>query len=181
MGSSSSNLALVAGSELSEVAVVVSLPVVGGQSRHVARSGRMRVGVRNLHLVVEDLGLAGLGLGNQGLVKDVENILADLLELGLNLLAVVADDTDVLIRALGLLLLLDGGDDAPRGTAGTDNVLVRNGKQITLINGELATDLKENVSQECDAGRRPSGVRTLATSYSTVSTGVPMINNTRHY
>ena len=181
MGSSSSNLALVAGSELSEVAVVVSLPVVGGQSQHVARSGRMRVGVRNSHLVVEDLGLAGLGLGDQGLVKDIEDILADLLELGLNLLAVVADDTDVLIRALGLLLLLDGGDDAPRGPAGTDNVLVRNGKQITFINGELATDLKENVSQECDAGRRPSGVRTLATSYSIVSTGVPMINNMRHY
>jgi hypothetical protein len=140
----------------------------------------MHVGVHNSHLVVEDLGLAGLGLGNQGLVQDVQDILADLLQLGLDLLAVVADDSDVLLGALRLLLLLDGGDDAPRGTAGTDNVLVRNGKQVTLVNSELATDL-ESVSQECDAGRGPSGVRTLATSYSTVSPGVPMINNTRHY
>ena len=68
--------------------------------------------------------------------------MADLLELGLDLLAVVTDDTDVLIGALGLLLLLDGGDDAPRGTAGTDDVLVSDGKQVTLVNSELATDLE---------------------------------------
>lgn len=65
------------------------------------------------HLVVEDLGLARLGLGNEGVVEDVENILADLLELGLNLLSVVTDGADVLLGALGLLLLLDRGDDAP--------------------------------------------------------------------
>jgi hypothetical protein len=65
------------------------------------------------HLVVEDLGLARLGLGNEGVVEDVEDILADLLKLGLNLLAVVADGADVLLRALGLLLLLDGRNDAP--------------------------------------------------------------------
>lgn len=57
--------------------------------------------------MVEDLALAGLGLGDQGVVKDVEDILADLLELELNLLAVLADDADVLVRALLLLLLLD--------------------------------------------------------------------------
>lgn len=61
----------------------------------------------DVHLVVEDLALAGLGLGDQGVVKDVEDILADLLELELNLLAVLADDADVLVRALLLLLLLD--------------------------------------------------------------------------
>ena len=57
--------------------------------------------------MVEDLALAGLGLGDQRVVKDVEDILADLLELELNLLAVLADDADVLVRALLLLLLLD--------------------------------------------------------------------------
>ena len=62
--------------------------------------------------MVEDLGLARLGLGDEGVVEDVEDILADLLKLGLDLLAVVADGADVLLRALGLLLLLDGGDDA---------------------------------------------------------------------
>ena len=74
--------------------------------------------------MVEDLGLSGLGLWNQGLIKDIKDILADLLELGLNLLAVIANGGDVLLGPLGLLLLLDGGDDAPGGTAGSDDVLV---------------------------------------------------------
>jgi hypothetical protein len=57
--------------------------------------------------VVEDLGLAGLGLGNEGVVENVEDILADLLELKLDLLSVVADSANMLLRALGLLFLLD--------------------------------------------------------------------------
>jgi hypothetical protein len=91
--------------------------------------------------VVEDLALARLGLGDQGVVKDVENILADLLELGLDLLAVVADDVNVLVGTLLLLLLLDRGDDAPRGTSGTDDVLVGDREEVTLVNGEFTTDL----------------------------------------
>jgi hypothetical protein len=63
--------------------------------------------------VVEDLGLARLGLGDEGVVEDVEDILADLLELGLDLLAVFTDGANVLLGALGLLLLLDRGNDAP--------------------------------------------------------------------
>jgi hypothetical protein len=65
------------------------------------------------HLVVEDLGLAGFGLGDEGVVQDIEDILADLLELGLDLLAVFTDGSNVLLGALGLLLLLDRGNDAP--------------------------------------------------------------------
>jgi hypothetical protein len=84
-------------------------------------------GRRDAHLVIEDLGLPGLGLGDEGLIEDVQDILADLLKLGLNLLSVFADSADVLVRALGLLLLLDRGDDAPRGTACADDVLVGNG------------------------------------------------------
>jgi hypothetical protein len=49
------------------------------------------------HLVVEDLGLARLGFGDEGLVEDIEDILADFLELGLDLLAVFADGADVLV------------------------------------------------------------------------------------
>ena len=49
------------------------------------------------HLMVEDLALAGLCLGNEALVEHIENILADLLELGLDLLAVVTDDANVLV------------------------------------------------------------------------------------
>lgn len=91
--------------------------------------------------MVEDLALASLGLGDEALVKDGEDILADLLELKLDLLAVLADDTDVLVGALGLLLLLDAGDDAPGSTAGADDVLVGDGKEVALVDCELATDL----------------------------------------
>lgn len=91
--------------------------------------------------MVEDLALASLGLGDEALVEDVEDILADLLELELDLLAVLADDTDVLVSALALLLLLDAGDDAPRGTAGADDVLVGHGKEVALVDCELAANL----------------------------------------
>ena len=91
--------------------------------------------------MVEDLALASLGLGDEALVEDGEDILADLLELKLDLLAVLADDTDVLVGALGLLLLLDAGDDAPGSTAGADDVLVGHGKEVALVDCELATDL----------------------------------------
>ena len=98
------------------------------------------------HLVVEDLGLASLSLGDEGLVQDIQHILAHLLQLSLDLLAVVTDSANVLIGALGLLLLLDGGDDAPGSTAGADHVLVRDGEQVTLIDGKLASDLQNSVN-----------------------------------
>ena len=43
---------------------------------------------------------------------------------------------------LGLLLLLDGGNDAPRGTAGANNVLVGDREKVTLIDSKLAADLR---------------------------------------
>jgi hypothetical protein len=87
--------------------------------------------------VVEDLGLAGLRRGDEVLVQDLEDVLADLGELGLDLLAVLLDEGDLRLVALGLLLLLDGGDDPPGGAAGTDDVLVCDGQQIPLLDGEL--------------------------------------------
>ena len=95
----------------------------------------------NAHLVVEHLALTSLGLGNEALVENVEDILADLLKLKLDLLTVLADDANVLLGALGLLLLLDAGDDAPGSTSGSDDVLVGDGKEVALVNCELATDL----------------------------------------
>lgn len=56
--------------------------------------------LNNSHLVVEDLGLARLGLRDEGLVEHIEHILADLFELGLNLLTIVADGSNVLLGAL---------------------------------------------------------------------------------
>lgn len=97
----------------------------------------------NIHLVVEDLGLAGGGVGDEALVQDIENILANLLELELDLAAVLLDGGDVLVRALGFLLLLDGGDDAPRGTAGADNVLVGDAEEVALVDAELTAQLSD--------------------------------------
>jgi hypothetical protein len=70
-------------------------------------------------------------------VQALQDVFADLGQLGLNLLAVLLDETDLGVVALGLLLLLNRGDDSPRGTAGTNDVLVRNGEQISLLDGEL--------------------------------------------
>ena len=85
--------------------------------------------------MVEDLGLSGLGGWDQVLVKNVKDILADLGELGLNLLTVLLDESDLASVALGLLLLLDGGDDSPGSTAGTNDVLVGDGEKVALFDG----------------------------------------------
>ena len=118
MGSSRCSLSLLSRSELSEVSVVVAL-----------------------HLVVEDLGLAGFSLGDKGLIENIEDILADLLKLGFNLLTVVADGADVLIRALGLFLLLNGGDDSPGSTSCANHILVCDGKEVSLVDSELSAQL----------------------------------------
>lgn len=147
MRSGGSGLALLARGELSEVAVIISLParhivriVVLNAQAHIALR-KMKECYGNVHLVVEHLALARLGLGDEALVKDIEDILADILELCLDLLAVLADDADVLLRALGLLFLLDAGDDAPRGTTSADHVLVGHGEQVTLVDRKFAADL----------------------------------------
>lgn len=84
--------------------MVVSLPTLSSAPRSVVQ---YITDIENLHLVVEHLALARLSLGDQALVKHIEDILADVLELLLNLLTVFADDVNVLVRALGLLFLLD--------------------------------------------------------------------------
>ena len=74
--------------------------------------------------MVEYLRLARSSRGDEVLVENIENILADLGELALNLLSVALDHGNLSLVTLGLLLLLDGGDDSPRSTAGTNDVLV---------------------------------------------------------
>ena len=109
-GGRSGSLASLAGLELGEVTVVIAL-----------------------HLVVEDLGLLGGGVGDEGLLDDAEDVIADVDELGLDLGLVVLDDGHL----VGIALLLDGGNDAPGRTAGADDVLVGDGEEVALLNGEL--------------------------------------------
>jgi len=142
MRSSRSTLALLTGSELGKVAVVVALPVdMLSASRRAIRTESAQSRAR-IHLVVEDLALAALGFGDQAIVEHIEHILADLLELQLNLLTVLADDADVLVRALCLLLLLNAGDDSPGGTTSADHVLVGDGKEVALVDGKLTVKLQ---------------------------------------
>ena len=150
MGSGGSALALVTTGEFGQITVVVTLPV------DVISESQVQSDLFDIHLVVEDFGLPRLRLGNEGLVKDVKNILADPLKLKLDLLTVVADDADVLIRALLLLLLLDRGDDAPRGTTGTDDVLVRDREEIAFVHSKFAGDLEDGPLDEvlAEEGRK---------------------------
>lgn len=109
-----STLTAVADGELSQVTVVVTL-----------------------HLVVEDLGLAALSRLDEVLVQNLKDVITDLGQLSFDLLAVLLDQSDLALVALGLFLLLDRSDDSPRSTAGTNDVLVGDGQEIPLFNGEL--------------------------------------------
>ena len=87
-------------------------------------------------------------------IEDVENVVANIGQLRLDLDAIFLtkcgtdakpstkkkrnlDLCHVAFVAFGLLLLLDGGDNAPGCAAGADDVLVRNRQQVSLLNGEL--------------------------------------------
>lgn len=87
--------------------------------------------------MVEDLGLAARSRGNQVLVQNVQNVIADLSKLGLDLLAVLLDQSDLGLVALRFLLLLDRGNDSPRRTSGSNDVLVGDREKIPLLDGEL--------------------------------------------
>lgn len=132
-------LAAVANGELGKVTVVVTLPVTS--KREIISSIRHAAildGMACAHLVVEDLGLARLGRGDQVLVKNVEDVVADLGKLVLDLLAVLLDEGDLGRVALRLLLLLDRSNYSPRGAASTNDVLVGDGEKVALLDGQVA-------------------------------------------
>jgi hypothetical protein len=47
----------------------------------------------------------------------------------------------VLLGALGFLLLLDGRNNAPRGTTGANHVLVGDGEEIALVDSKFTAQL----------------------------------------
>lgn len=98
-------LALVTDGELSEITMVVTLPRwnFSIESRRISEI----VARLNVHLVVEDLGFSALGGRNQVLIKNLEDILTDLCELGFDLLTVFLDQSDLRAVSFRLLLLLD--------------------------------------------------------------------------
>lgn len=92
----------------------------------------------DIHLVVEHLRLARLSGRDKVLVQDVQDVIADLGQLCLDLLSVLLDEANLRRVALGLLLLLDRGDDSPGGTSGTNDVLVGDGKEIAFLDSQIA-------------------------------------------
>ena len=95
MRSSSRSLALLTRGELSEVAVIISLPVTDVSA--LCSIEKLSRRCSNAHLVIEHLALAGLSLGDQAIVQNIKHILTDILKLFLDLLAVFADDADMLV------------------------------------------------------------------------------------
>lgn len=71
------------------------------------------------------------------LLEDFEDVLADFCKLGLDLLPVPLDHGNLVLVAFRLLLLLDGGYDAPRRSTGTYHVLVGDRKEVALFHRQL--------------------------------------------
>ena len=95
--------------------------------------------------MVEDLRLAALSRGDQVLVENLEDVIADLSELGLDLLTVLLNEGNLGFVALRLFFLLNRSDDSPGSTTGTDNVLVGDGQEIALLNGKLYIGRGDNL------------------------------------
>ena len=85
-----------------------------------------------LHLEVEDLGVAGGSGGDESGFKKFEDSITDVGELRLDLGSIVPNHGHVVLVATTLLLLLDRGDDAPRGLPRVDHVLVHHKEKVSL-------------------------------------------------
>ena len=108
--------------------------------------------VISLHLQIKDLGISVPGGWNELLVEKLQNSGTNLGQLGLDLGPVLANDGDVIGVATSFLLLLDGGNDPPGGTAGADHVLVGNGEEVPFLDGEFVgrRDGGDDVFHELD-------------------------------
>ena len=70
-------------------------------------------------------------------IKKLKDVLADSGKLLLNLSFVGLYFMYVFLVALGVFLLLDGGQDSPSGTSGSDNVLESDGEDVSLLKRKL--------------------------------------------
>jgi len=86
------------------------------------------------HLVEEGLGLVGAALGHALGLDGLDNSDALLVELSLDLLFVGGEPV---VEFLVLWILLDGADGSNGSSLGADLVLESNGKQVSLLSGEV--------------------------------------------
>mmetsp|Transcript_4380 Transcript_4380/g.17221 ORF Transcript_4380/g.17221 Transcript_4380/m.17221 type:complete len:230 (-) Transcript_4380:146-835(-) len=86
-----------------------------------------------LHLEIEHLPFLRRGVRDKVVPDDAENVLADVLQLRLDLLLVLLH----LCAGVRLCLGLDAGDDTPRCTSSPNDILVRNRKEVALFDRQL--------------------------------------------
>ena len=98
-------------------------------------------------------GIADLCSGDETFLQKGQDVLANARELFLHRLLVLLDDFDVVLVPLKpqeglhlipsneahllLLLLLNGGNDPPGCTPGTDDIFVSNAQEISLLHTEV--------------------------------------------
>jgi hypothetical protein len=87
----------------------------------------------SLHLVIEYFALLRLRIRDKLVLNNFQDVGTYIFELSLNLSLVRLNQGQL----VGIALLLDGGDNSPTGASRSDHVLIRNGQQIPLLDGEL--------------------------------------------
>jgi len=75
------------------------------------------------------------------IIKDSQNISADIAEFFFNLSTILADEFDVGFVVLALLFLFNRGDDSPGSTTRTNNVFVGNGEEVSFFNCQFDVQL----------------------------------------
>ena len=81
----------------------------------------------------ENFRFVRLRIDKQGLVDKVEDVLANARKFCLDLLLVILNFLDILGVAFDVLLLLDGGKDAPGRAPRTNNILEGNSQNVSLL------------------------------------------------
>ena len=93
--------------------------------------------VHDSHFVVKNRGLSWRGWGDQVLVNDTKNVIANLAEFLLNLLAVTLNKSNIVVISLRLLLLLNWRHNAPRSSPSTNDIFVSHREEVPLLHSQL--------------------------------------------
>ena len=93
------------------------------------------------HLVEEGFGLVSGSLGHARVLDNFDNLDALIVEFLLDLLLVLSE---TFVELLVLWVLLDGTDSSNGGSLGANLVLETDGKQVSLLSGEILGFVADN-------------------------------------
>jgi hypothetical protein len=99
------------------------------------------------HLVEESFGLVSGSLGHARVLDNVDDFDALIVEFLLDLLLVLSESV---VELLVLWVLLDGTDSSNGGSLGANLVLETDGKQVSLLSGEILGFAANNHLEESD-------------------------------